>query len=88
MTKEEINNEEEKKYEDRNEWKKEYWMKRHHHGHHGHGGGGAVYGLGFIGALVYYWQHANTFWVIVMGLLKSIAWPAMLVWHLFSFLKL
>jgi hypothetical protein len=25
------------------------------------GGGGAVYGLGFIGVLVYYLQHAATF---------------------------
>src|SRR5262249_24999016 len=26
------------------------------------GGGGAVYGLGLIGAVVYYWQHAHGFW--------------------------
>jgi hypothetical protein len=43
--------------------------------------GGAVYGLGLIGALVYYWQHASTFGQVVLGLLKSIVWPAILIYH-------
>jgi hypothetical protein len=46
------------------------------------GTSGAVYGLGFIGALVYYIQHATTFWVGVLGILKSVVWPAMLVYKL------
>ncbi len=50
--------------------------------------GGAVYGLGLIGALVYYWSHAASFWVGVLGLLKAIVWPAFLVYHLMSFLHL
>ncbi len=48
---------------------------------------GSGYGLGFIGALIYYWQHATGFWVGVLDLLKALVWPAFLVYHLFSFLK-
>jgi len=42
----------------------------------------AIYGLGFIGALVYYIQHATSFWVGVLGFLKALVWPAMLVYKL------
>jgi hypothetical protein len=48
---------------------------------------GAVYGLGFVGAAVYYISHATTFWIGVLGLLKAIVWPAMLVYKLLEFLK-
>ncbi len=44
--------------------------------------GGGAYFLGFLGALAYYWQHANNFWLIVAGLLKAIFWPAFLVYGL------
>jgi hypothetical protein len=40
----------------------------------------AVYGLGFIGAVIYYIAHATTFWVGVLGILKAIVWPAILVY--------
>ncbi len=40
------------------------------------GGGGAVYGLGLIGALVYYWQHAHGFWAHVWAVAEAILWPA------------
>lgn len=43
--------------------------------------GGAVYGLGFVGAAIYYIQHAPTFWLGVLGILKAIVWPAFLVYH-------
>ena len=43
------------------------------------GPSGAVYGLGFIGAAVYYIAHATGFWVGVLGFLKAIVWPAFLV---------
>lgn len=52
------------------------------------GGGGAVYGLGLIGALVYYLQNAATFWEGVLGFLKAIVWPAFLMYHLFDFFHL
>ena len=43
---------------------------------------GAVYGLGFIGALVYYLATATGFWDGVLGVLKAIVWPAFLVFEL------
>jgi len=44
--------------------------------------GGAVYGMGFVGAVVYYIQHADSFWLGALGILKAIVWPAMLVYKL------
>jgi hypothetical protein len=41
--------------------------------------GGGVYCLGFIGALVFYIQHASSFAEGVMGLLKAMVWPALLL---------
>jgi hypothetical protein len=52
----------------------------------GGGGGGAVYGLGLIGALVYYIQAADGFWLGVLGVLKALVWPAFLVYELLKFL--
>lgn len=48
-------------------------------------GGGAVYGLGFIGAAVYYISHAAGFWMGVLGFLKALVWPAFLVFELLKF---
>lgn len=47
----------------------------------------AVYGLGFIGALIYFIQYASSFWMGVLGVLKAMVWPAILVYELFHFLK-
>ncbi len=49
---------------------------------------GAVYGLGFLGALVYVLQHATTFWIGTLGVLKAIVWPAILVYKAAELLKL
>jgi hypothetical protein len=51
------------------------------------GSGSAVYGLGLIGAAVYYIQHSATFMAGVWGILKAIVWPAILVYELLKFLK-
>ena len=51
-------------------------------------GGDAVYGLGFIGAAVFYIQHATTFMMGLVGVLKAIVWPALVVYRLLDFLKL
>lgn len=48
--------------------------------------GGAVYGLGFIGAVIYYLGTASGFWNGVLGFLKSLVWPAFLVFELLKFL--
>ncbi len=49
-------------------------------------GASAVYGLGFIGAAIFYIGQSETFWMGVLGLLKAIVWPAMLVYNLLQFL--
>lgn len=46
---------------------------------------GAVYGLGFIGAAIYFISHATGFWVGVLGFLKALVWPAFLVYELLKF---
>lgn len=48
----------------------------------------AIYGLAFIGAVVYFIQHATSFWLGVLGVLKAIVWPAILMYKLFEFLEL
>ncbi|HUI88426.1 MAG TPA: hypothetical protein VLX61_06840 [Anaerolineales bacterium] len=45
-----------------------------------------VYGLGLIGALVYYVGHATTFWLGVLGFVQAVLWPAMLVYELLKYL--
>jgi hypothetical protein len=45
------------------------------------GASGAVYGLGFIGAAFYFISQANSFWPGVLGFLKAIVWPALLVYQ-------
>ena len=49
-------------------------------------GGSAIYGIGGIGALVYYLQNADSFSGVLIGILKSIVWPAFLTHRLFGFL--
>jgi hypothetical protein len=44
---------------------------------------GAIYGLGFLGAAVYFIAHATGFWMGVIGFLKALVWPAFLVYELF-----
>lgn len=46
-----------------------------------HVSGGAVYGLGFIGAAIYFISQATTFWMGVLGFLKAIVWPAFMVYE-------
>jgi hypothetical protein len=45
---------------------------------------GAVYGLGLIGAAVYFISHATGFWMGIVGLLKALVWPAILVYAAFK----
>jgi hypothetical protein len=52
------------------------------------GGGGAVYGLGLIGALVYFIQTASSFWDGVLGVLQALVWPAFVVYEILKYLKL
>lgn len=56
--------------------------------HNGSGTGtaGAVYGIGLIGAAVYFISHAATFWLGVLGFLKAIVWPAFLVYGVLNYI--
>ncbi len=55
---------------------------------HQSGPASAVYGLGLIGAVVYFIGHAASFWGGVLGFLKAIVWPAFLVYELLKYLKM
>lgn len=47
---------------------------------------GGIYGLAFIGALIYYLQYATSFWMGAFGVLKALLWPAFLIYDLLKFL--
>jgi len=51
-------------------------------------GSGAIYGLGIIGALIYYIQHADGFWAIIVGIVKAIFWPAVILYEVLRLLNL
>lgn len=53
-------------------------MKNHDHGS---GSASAVYGLGFIGAAIYFISTATSFWMGALGFLKALVWPAFLVYE-------
>jgi hypothetical protein len=59
---------------------KTYDCKNRHH-HHQSASGGEVYGLGLIGAAIYFISHATSFWFGVLAFLKAIVWPAILVYE-------
>ena len=68
-------------------WKDSCGFKGHMMKHMGcHGSGGALYGLGFLGALVYYLTTATSLWTGFLGLLKAIVWPAFLVYGALKYL--
>lgn len=47
---------------------------------------GGMYGLGFIGALIYFISNAISFWGGVIGFFKALVWPAFLVYGLFEYI--
>ncbi len=57
-------------------------MKKWAKGKAGGNPGGPLYGLGIIGAAVYYLHTTTGFWPSVVALLKALVWPAFLVYHL------
>lgn len=50
------------------------------------GPGWFVYFLCIIGAAIFFISQANGFWDIILAILKSIVWPGVLVFELFSFI--
>lgn len=51
----------------------------------GNATGGGLYGLGLIGAAVYFISTATSFWAGVLGFLKALVWPALLVYEAFRY---
>jgi hypothetical protein len=62
------------------DWKE--WCKKSKASDAGNGTAGALYFVGFIGALVYWWQAAIGFGAVVTGFLKALVWPAYIVYKL------
>jgi hypothetical protein len=54
---------------------------------HQGGGSNAVYGIGLIGAWVYYFKRVTTFQEGVEAFFKGLFWPAFVVHDLLVFLK-
>lgn len=52
-----------------------------------HGGHGHIYGLGVVGALFYFLPHVTNFQQALLGIIKSIGWPALLVFKALELLK-
>ena len=48
--------------------------------------GAAVYGLGLIGAAIYYISQATGFWMGVLGFLKAVVWPVFLVYGVLDYI--
>lgn len=44
-------------------------------------GGAGIYGLGFVGAAIYFIGQASTFWLGALGILKALVWPAFLTYY-------
>jgi hypothetical protein len=57
-------------------------------GMNGNGILGGIYGMAFIGGVVYYIQHATSFWAGVLGIFKAIFWPAVLMYKVLELLKM
>lgn len=53
-----------------------------------HAGSGAIYGMGMLGALVYFIQHATSFVNGIWGVIEAIFWPAVVVYKVLELFKL
>jgi hypothetical protein len=49
---------------------------------------GSTYGLAFLGAVIYFIQHSTSFWMGVLGVIKAIVWPALVVYKVLDFFKM
>lgn len=56
--------------------------------HNGSGGQCAIYGLGVVGALFYFLQNAPNFGAVMIGIGKSVFWPAILMFKLLTYLQM
>jgi hypothetical protein len=49
---------------------------------------GAIYGLGVIGALLYFIQHASSFLDGVVGIIYAFFWPGVVLYKVLELLKM
>lgn len=56
-------------------------------GKRGGPGASTLYGLGFVGSVIYFIQHATSFGDGLYGILKAIVWPALVVYKLLESFK-
>lgn len=49
---------------------------------------GGLYGVAAVGAAVYYVKQATTFWAGLLGIIKAIFWPGVLLYKVFELLKM
>jgi hypothetical protein len=48
---------------------------------------GAFYGLGFVGAIVYFISTASSFGSGAIGVLKALVWPGILVYEVLKYMN-
>ncbi len=60
---------------------------KHHH-KCGYNNNSTIYGLGIIGALFYFLQNATTFTAVIVGIFKSIFWPAFVIFKVLTLLNI
>lgn len=51
-------------------------------------GSGAIYGIGVIGAVVYFIQHASSVLDGVVGIILAIFWPGVVVYKVLELFKM
>jgi hypothetical protein len=56
--------------------------------HMKNGTAGTLYGMAMIGSVVYFVRHAATFGAGVLGVIKGLFWPAVLMYRLLEYLKM
>ena len=56
-------------------------MRKHGHGHGHASANSGVYCMGMIGAAIYFIGNAPDFWMGVLGFLKAMVWPAIMVYE-------
>jgi hypothetical protein len=50
--------------------------------------GASIYGFAFLGAAVYFVQHATGFWDGVVGVIEAIFWPGVILYEVLEMLKM
>jgi hypothetical protein len=63
-------------------------MSNENRRYYGRDASGGIYGLAFIGALIYFIPHSTSFWMGIVGFFKAVFWPAFLIYKALEFFKM